>query len=191
MTGMAQAAARAIEQQAVIPNREQRFRAFVNSHRERAVRLAWRLTGGDAAAAEDVTQDAFYKAYKVMAQFREESGLATWYYRILVRQAEKHRRWRAVRERWSRLWAADVPDPSRNTLPDPGLRRRIAHALNHLPRGQREAFILVHLEGFTVSEAAAVLKKSAGTVKSHLHRGLLALRAALADLHPEGGGSEQ
>lgn len=188
---MAQAAARVFEQQAVNVDREQRFLAFVNSHRARAVRLAWRLTGGDAAAAEDVAQDAFYRAYKVMAQFREESSLATWYYRILVRQAENHRRWRAVRERWSGLWADDVPDPSRNTLPDPNLRRRIAHALNHLPRGQREAFVLIHLEGFTVSEAAAILKKSAGTVKSHLHRGLVALRTALADLNPERGGSEQ
>ena len=71
---MAQAAARVFEQQAVNVDREQRFLAFVNSHRARAVRLAWRLTGGDAAAAEDVAQDAFYRAYKVMAQFREESS---------------------------------------------------------------------------------------------------------------------
>lgn len=172
-------------------DREQRFRAFVHSYRERAVRLAWRLTGGDAAAAEDVAQDAFFKVYKSLPQFREESSLATWYYRVLVRQAQKYRRWRAVRERWSRLWKEDVRNPALADPPDPGLRRRIAHALDHLPRGQREAFVLVHLEGFTVSEAAELLKKSPGTVKSHLHRGLQALRTALADLKPPGGGLEQ
>lgn len=170
-------------------DREQLFRAFVTSHRERAVRLAWRLTGGDAAAAEDVVQDAFYKVYKALAQFREESTLATWYYTVLVRQAHKHRRWRAVRERWSHLWKPERSNPGEP--PDPGLRRRIARALDHLPRGQREAFVLVHLEGFTVSEAAELLKKSPGTVKSHLHRGLQTLRTALADLKPPGGGAKQ
>ncbi len=187
---MAQIATRVVGEQAVNADREQRFRAFVHSHRDRAVRLAWRLTGGDAAAAEDVAQDAFYKAYKVMAQFREESSLATWYYRILVRQAQNYRRWRAVRERWSSLWATDVPNASPGEPPEPGLRRRIVQALDRLPRGQRDAFVLVHLEGFTVTQAAELLKKSSGTVKSHLHRGLRALRTELADLNPQGGGSE-
>lgn len=172
-------------------DRERLFRAFVNSHRERAVRLAWRLTGGDTAAAEDVVQDAFCKVYKALPEFREESSLATWYYRTLVRQAHKYRRWRAVRERWSRLWNEETPNPSPGEPPDPNLRQRIARALDHLPPGQREAFVLVHLEGFTVSEAAELLKKSPGTIKSHLHRGLQALRAALADLKPPGGGAAQ
>lgn len=188
---MAELAATVVGEQGVDPERERLFRAFVNSHRERAVRLAWRLTGGDVATAEEVAQDAFVKAYKALAQFREESSLATWYYRILVRQAYKYRRWRAVRERWSSLWADHTPHSSSGGDLDPGLRRRIAHAFDHLPRGQREAFVLVHLEGFTVSEAAELLKKSPGTVKSHLHRGLQALRTELADLKPTGGGSEQ
>ena len=188
---MAWVASREVGEHTVNADRDQLFRAFVNSHRERAVRLAWRLIGGDTAAAEDVVQDAFYNVYKALAQFREESSLATWYYRILVRQAQKYRRWRAVRERWSRFWREDVPNPSPGDPPDPGLRRRIAQALDHLPDGQRETFILVHLEGFTVSEAAELLQKSPGTVKSHLHRGLQALRTELSDLNPQGGGSEQ
>ncbi len=185
---MTQRADRAVGEQALDADREHLFRAFVNSHRERSVRLAWRLTSGDGASAEDVAQDAFCKAYKALAQFRDESSLATWFYRILVRQAQKYRRWRAVRERWSRLWKEDVPNPSYSKPPDPGLRRRIAQALDHLPRGQREAFVLVHLEGFTVDQAAELLKKSPGTVKSHLHRGRQALRTELADVNPQSGG---
>ena len=46
--------------------------------------------------------------------------------------------------------------------------------------------MLVHLEELTVNEAAEVLGKAAGTVKSHLHRALAALRGELADLNPEG-----
>lgn len=164
--------------------RDQLFRALVASHRERALRLAWRLTGGDATAAEDVVQDAFCKAYHALSRFRGASDLATWYYRILVRQARNYRRWRAVRERWSGLWTDQVPHPSAEMLPDPGLRRRISKALDQLPSGQREVFILIHLEGFTVNETAELLRKSSGTVKSHLHRSLRALRSELSDLGP-------
>jgi RNA polymerase sigma-70 factor (ECF subfamily) len=170
---------------------ERRFTAFVASHRDRARRLAWRLVGGDAAAAEDVAQEAFVKAYRALGRFREDSTLETWFYRILVRQAHNHRRWRAVRQPWSGSSDEDPVDPSSLVSSDPILRRRIAEALGRLSRRQREAFILVHLEGFTVSESAALLGKPTGTVKSHLHRALEALRAELADLQYFDGGSRK
>jgi RNA polymerase sigma-70 factor (ECF subfamily) len=161
-------------------SKEARFEAFVVSHRERAVRLAWRLVGGDLDAAEDVAQDAFVRAHRALARFRGEAELGTWFYRILVRQAAHHRRWRAVRERFV---ARAQPEQGRATLyGDPGLRRRIQSALDDLTRAQREAFVLVHLEGFTVRESAEVLRKPQGTVKSHLHRALSSLRRDLADL---------
>jgi RNA polymerase sigma-70 factor (ECF subfamily) len=71
---------------------------------------------------------------------------------------------------------------------DPLLRRRIAEALAQLSRSQREAFVLVHMEGFSVREAATVMGKPEGTVKSHLHRALQALRSQLADLAEDTGG---
>jgi RNA polymerase sigma-70 factor (ECF subfamily) len=168
-----------------------RFRAFVTSHRERSVRLAWRLIGGDEAAAEDVAQDAFLRAYQALPRFREEASLATWFYRILVRQAHSHRRWRAVREAWSRVPKDELPDPAPAAAGDPALRRRIGRALDRLTRKQREAFILVHLDGFTAREAAVILRISPGTVKSHLHRALEKLRAQLSDLSPAQEGVER
>jgi RNA polymerase sigma-70 factor (ECF subfamily) len=168
--------------------REERFAAFVVSHRDRARRLAWRLVGGDEGAAEDVCQDAFVKAYRALDRFRGDSSIETWFYRILVRQAHNHRRWRAVRERWGAVTDAEPRDPSPVGQGDPGLRRRIAEALSQLTRRQREAFVLVHLEGFTVSECAALLGKPTGTVKSHLHRALKSLRSELSDLRGSLGG---
>lgn len=79
---------------------ELRFATFVEAHRERARRLAWRLVGGDDAAADDVAQDAFVRAWLGLARFRGEASLGTWFYRILVRQAAQHRRWRRLRELW-------------------------------------------------------------------------------------------
>ena len=166
--------------------KEDAFHALVASQRDRVLRLAWRLVDGDRAAAEDVVQDAFVKAYRGLDGFRGEAKLETWFYRILVRQAHTYRRWRAIRP----LWRRERGDPSTDSEPaahpepsgDPGLRRRIAHALETLSRRQREAFVLVHLEGFSVKECAEMMGSPDGTVKSHLHRALVKLRAALADL---------
>jgi RNA polymerase sigma-70 factor (ECF subfamily) len=160
---------------------EESFSAFVSLHRERARRLAWRLVGGDEAAAEDIAQDAFIKAYRNLKTFRGEASLETWFYRILVRQAQDYRRWRAVRTLWHNMWAQE-PQAEERDFGDPGLRHRITAALERLSRRQREIFILVHFEGFTVQECADLLKKSVGTVKSHLHRALVTLREELADL---------
>ena len=55
-------------------------------------------------------------------------------------------------------------------------------ALTRLTRAQREVFVLVHLEGFTLSQAAEISGKALGTLKSHLHRALASLREQLGDL---------
>ena len=165
--------------------REARFAHFVETHRERAVGLAWRLLGGDRAAAEDVAQQAFLAAWRALPGFRDEAALSTWFHRIVVRQARSHQRWTNVRRRLG--WKAADPvvvDPAPRG--DHGLQRRIAEALMTLSAGQREAFVLVHLEGLTVAEAADASGRAVGTVKSHLHRALKALRVQLGDLREEG-----
>jgi RNA polymerase sigma-70 factor (ECF subfamily) len=165
--------------------REQRFAAFVAAHRERAVGLAWKLVGGDAAAAEDVAQEAFARAHRGLDRFREEAQLSTWFYRILVNEAQRHLRWSWVRKRWAADMPDDVADPRIAPPGDPALRERVRRAIARLARGQREAFVLVHLEGMTIAEAAAASGRAEGTIKSHLHRALRALRLELADLAPE------
>lgn len=175
------------EMGALPAEREECFGTFVALQRDRARRLAWRLVGGDEAAAEDVTQEAFVRAYQALGRFRGEASLETWFYRILVRQAHNYRRWRAVRTLWQRESVEEPMDPTSAVQGDPGLRRRIAQALDQLSRRQREAFVLVHLEGFTVQECADFLGSPSGTVKSHLHRALVKLRTELADLNDKTG----
>ena len=161
---------------------EARFESFVANHRDRAVRMAWRLVGGDDAAAEDVAQDALARAWRALPRFREESQLSTWFYRILVRQAANHRRWRDVRRRFAS--GEDVETlPRRELSTDPALRERIRRAIDELPRGQREAFVLVHLEGHTAREAADLTGRREGTIKSHLNRARQALRRDLHTAH--------
>jgi len=155
-----------------------RFRRFVDAYRTRAVGLAWRLCGGDAQAAEDIAQEAFLRAYRALPRFRSEAKLETWFFRILVRCAHNHRRSQSRREK-ALPTAPEIVSPA---LPDPGLQRRIGMALDNLSRSQREAFVLVHLQGFTIAETAAILKRSPGTIKTHLHRAMPRLRAELGDL---------
>ena len=64
--------------------REARFATFVEAHRERTVGLAWRLLGGDRAAAEDVAQQAFLSAWRALPRFRDEAALSTWLHRIVI-----------------------------------------------------------------------------------------------------------
>lgn len=166
---------------------DERFVRFVAERRERARRLAWRLVGGNDAAADDITQEAFLKAYRGLGKFRDESALDTWFYRILVRQTQHYLRWRALRELWSPQVANGDggAEAVTTTERDPVLKSRIAAALGRLSAQQRQAFVLVHLEELTVKEAAAIMGKADGTVKSHLHRALHALRRELADLGRE------
>lgn len=159
---------------------DQRFSAFVSTYQDRAVGMATRLLGGDRTAAEDVAQEAFLRAYRGLAKFREEASLSTWFFRILVREAGRHRRWRAVRRRFAAEDAREPANPRADTQSDPVLRTRIAEALGRLSKRQREAFVLVHLEGLTIDEAAAVLGRSPGTLKTHIHRATHSLRNHLA-----------
>ena len=164
--------------------RERAFEAFVAEHRDRAVRIAWRLLGGDQAAAEDVAQEAFVRAHRALGGFRGDARLATWFHRILLNEVARYQRWRWVRQRFAGEMPADPPELDAARPGDPGLRARVARALEKLPRGQREAFVLVHLEGLTIQESALATGRALGTLKSHLHRALRALRAELADLDP-------
>jgi len=163
------------------PSLQARFEDLVARHRDRAVRLAWRLVGGDQAAAEDVTQDALVRAYRGLRGFRGDARIDTWFYRIVVRQAHSYRRWRRVRERFGRIDPEVAGDPAPVPAGDPALRQCIARALARLPRTQREAFVLVHMEGFTIREAAGIMGRASGTVNSHLHRALAKLRTELED----------
>ena len=64
------------------------------------------------------------------------------------------------------------------------MRKQIARAMETLPAMQRSTFVLVHLEGFTVTEASDILDIAVGTTKSHLHRALKRLRHELRHIKP-------
>jgi RNA polymerase sigma-70 factor (ECF subfamily) len=170
--------------------REQHFRRFVRAHCERAWRLAWRLVGGDDTVAEAVVQEAFVKAYRALERGREEASLATWLYWMVVRQADHYARWQTVRRTWRTLWHGKLSHAACPHSEACRLRRRTVKVLAQLSRTQRTAFVLVHLEGFSLREAAVCMGKAEGPVQHHLHRAMQTLRHELAHLTETTGGHQ-
>lgn len=140
-------------------------------------RYAFRLSGS-AADAEDLTQEAFYKAQRSIRQLRESDRAKAWLFSIL-RNAYLHGA-RAQRRRVfvSLDEAGDVPE----TLPDPlpGVDpERLQQALDDLPEAFRTPVILFYFEDFTYREIADQMDLPLGTVMSRLARARAHLRTHL------------
>ena len=148
-------------------------------HWPRAHRAAY-LVVHDAAAAEDIAQEAFVAAVGALHRFDRRRPFAPWLHRIAVNPAIDF-----ARARETRREAAGVALPDRGA-PDvadaPG--GEVVAALAALPADQRAVIVLRHLLGFTPGEVAAALGLPRGTVNSRLRRGLDGLQDALEDRRP-------
>jgi RNA polymerase sigma-70 factor (ECF subfamily) len=176
------------------------FEALVRLHAPSAFRVALRLTG-NAADAEEVTQEAFARVHDKLAEFRRESKFSTWLFRIVTNAALMQRR--SSRTRRHEPLDVFLPafdeagfharldlDCSLPALPDSETERRelaaeLESALERLPEGYREAFILRDLEELTSDEVGRVLNLEPAAVRQRVHRARLMLRGWLC--HSLGG----
>ena len=148
---------------------------------------------GDPSRAEDLTQEVFLRAIQRADQFRGESKVTTWLYRIARNLCIDHRR----RMRHRRHPSLDAPAredglPLRERLPGEvrpadreavrgDLRSKILAAVEDLPEDQREVFLLRQIEGMAFAEIAEVVGASENTVKSRMRYALLRLRDGLSE----------
>lgn len=148
---------------------------LVTEHYQRICRLLRHLTGS-VGDAEDLTQQTFVKAWQALATFRGESSLATWLHRIAYHE---YTHWlRSRRDHASLDDATDVPDDRAHCELEAVLLRR---AVAQLSPEHRETFLLYHVQGLSVSEAAIILGVPAGTVKSRLFVTRQRLRELLSE----------
>jgi RNA polymerase sigma-70 factor (ECF subfamily) len=174
------------------------FNVLVARYQSAVYAVALRMLG-DAEAAADVTQDAFFSAYRAIASFHGSSFRA-WLFRIVSNGCYDHFRAQGRRPAVS-LEAtlederdADPQNSSDSRLPramiDPSwdperavLRAetiaRIEAALQRLPAEQRLAVVLSDIQGLAYDEIAAIMGTSLGTVKSRIARGRAHLRGML------------
>jgi RNA polymerase sigma-70 factor, ECF subfamily len=150
-------------------------------HWPRAHRAAW-LVVHDAAAAEDVAQEAFLAAVRALDRFDRRRPFGPWLHRIVVNRAIDHARAREVRrevpaDAVASGCVARAAEPASSCGPSD----EVVAALAALAPEQRAVIVLRHLLGFTPGEIARVLGLPRGTVNSRLRRGLNALAEPLRD----------
>ncbi len=149
------------------------FEDLVRAYQGDLWRFAYSYTR-DRALAEDVTQEAFLRAYRFLGSFRGDSKFSSWLFRIArncaldLIHARKGQEERALR----------APDPIGPT--DPIARLELQTALGAVSEDHREPFLLIEVFGLSYQETADVLHVKVGTVKSRMHRARAAMMGALA-----------
>ena len=159
------------------------------TYRSRIYRYAL-LSLRDADLAETVTQDCFLRAYKARGEFRGDCSIATWLTRIatnLVRDATRSRKfqfWKTASS--TAIDAGAMADRLRSPVHSPEISLlvreqclKVWDTVATLPDKQRSVFLLRFVEEMELPEIATVMGLRVGTVKSHLHRGLAAVRKAM------------
>lgn len=160
---------------------DERFAAFVRERGARHLRAAVLLTG-DWHAAEDLVQASLVKLYRAWPRLDTGVDPDAYLRRVIV---NTHRSW--WRARWRRETpAAALPDSADgDDLADRrALGVLVRQALARLPRQQRAVLVLRYCEDLPEAEVAKLLGCSAGSVKTHAHRGLRALRRQLGGEWP-------
>jgi RNA polymerase sigma-70 factor, ECF subfamily len=155
---------------------------LVAEHLPEALRFALRLTRCQAAA-EEVVQEALYRAARGMGSFRGQSQFRTWFYRIVISAFHDHVA-DASRHRCAGELTDELADPHSD---DPAaaaalgeLRDLIAQRVSALPLRQREVLVLTVYEQLRPREVAEVLGISESNVHANLHYARARLREELA-----------
>ena len=142
--------------------------ALFREHWPRAHRAAY-LVVHDAAAAEDIAQEAFLAAIRSLDRLDRRRPFGPWLYRIVVNRAIDWARSRALRAEVGDGALAAVADGERTS---PGFSPPVVAALAALTPEQRAVIVLRHLLEYTPGEIARMLDLPRGTVNSRLRRGL-------------------
>ncbi len=153
------------------------FTQLVRRHRDRLWAVALR-TLGDREEAADALQDALISAYRAAHRFRGDSAVTTWLHRIVVNACLDRVRRRSARP----TVPLTLTDPAPTAPVDSDTALDVRAALALLPAEQRAALVLVDVQGYSVSEAAAILEVPEGTVKSRCARARARLAAHLGYL---------
>lgn len=152
------------------------FERLYQAHLGRIHGLVRRMAG--PRDAEEITQDIFVRAWQKLGTFRGEAAFSTWLHRLAVNVVVE--RFRSAASKRAKLLDDGVmldALPSRPERPDRKLQ--LEAALDHLPHGARQIFVLHDVEGYKHEEIATLLAISSGTSKAQLHRARMLLRKQL------------
>jgi RNA polymerase sigma-70 factor (ECF subfamily) len=156
------------------------FEELYRQHSTRLFNLAWRMCG-TRADAEDLLQEIFLLAYRKLPEFRGDSAVGTWLYRLAMNRCLDYLKSRQSRENGSTTVLDEEVLRGPKRVSDGGVKRLdLERAIARLPEGARAAFVLHDVEGFQHHEVANILGITEGTSKSQVHKARMKLRALLA-----------
>jgi RNA polymerase sigma-70 factor, ECF subfamily len=157
------------------------FEQLVRRHAEHLYAVVVRLVP-DRRDAEEVTQEAFMRAWRGIGRFKGDARFFTWLYRIAINEARRHAQRRpppAASIDEPGLDPADTrPAPDRQAEHD-DLRAVLERAIRSLDPDYRVPLILRDVQGLSTAEAAAIMGLREAAFKSRLHRARLAVRDAV------------
>jgi len=158
------------------------FEEIYQRHHRRVYSICLRMLQ-NAYEAEDLTQDVFIQLYRKVGSFRGDSAFTTWLHRMTVNQVLMHFRKRTVKfEKTTEEGETPVQivsgteNPFKMPIVD---KIALENAIDQLPAGYKNVFMLHDVEGFEHEEVAKILGCSVGTSKSQLHKARLKLQKLL------------
>ena len=169
------------------------FTLLFRALKDRIYGLALRLTR-NRDDAEEVLQEAFFAAFDKIETFKGNSRLSTWIYAIASNAALSRLRKKESKNvtltdellptleknlfnRGELVFAVDPSDPTMQHE----LEQKLEEAIETLPEGHKEIFVMKELEHIPIKEIAAAFDLNPGAVKTRLHRARLMLRSRLSD----------
>ena len=159
------------------------FEKLVTRYQNKIMGYVGRMTNGDREEAEDITQEAFIKAYRSLDSFRGQASFSTWLYKIATNLCID--RARTKKRRPHQAYSLDEPmdkeeeggggreiadsrfEPSRGVERDE-LRTLVRQTVGEMPEKQRQVLIMCDLQGMPYEDIAAALDIPLGTVKSRI-----------------------
>jgi RNA polymerase sigma-70 factor (ECF subfamily) len=163
------------------------YEELVRRYTEIAFRTACLVTGS-AADAEEVTQDAFVKAWSALSRFQAGAPFRPWLLQIVGNEARNRRRATGRRLAMELRLAGGLRTSGATSSPEAEAvaaeeRASLLRVLNGLPEDDRQVIACRHLLQLSVEETATFLALPEGTVKSRLHRALHRVRQVLEPIH--------
>ncbi|HEY0866665.1 MAG TPA: sigma-70 family RNA polymerase sigma factor [Fimbriimonas sp.] len=182
------------------PGDERRFNELMEETYKKVFNMAYRLSG-NRSDAEDLTQEAFYRAYRSFADYEGDRPFENWIFRIVTRLfldllRNRRRRVKAVsydsplpNQGGDESLYFDMPDEAPNPeqrMLENSFSEDLQKAMNSLSPEQRLLVTLADIEGMPYKDIADMLDKPVGTIRSRLHRTHKLLRARLEQVRREG-----
>ena len=172
----------------------QAFENLVHRYDAKIMRLIFNMVN-DREDTRDIYQEVFLKAFKSIKNFRFQSEFYTWLFRIAVNTCINFRKRNRPdqleslddylhnnEDHWKIISMVENRNPE-NQLINKELNDQIQQSIDKLSAKQRSVFILKHYHGYKLSEIAAILNCSEGTIKNYMFRAVQKMRKSLKAYH--------